>query len=180
MSVRADSQDQDRQRRERIRKEPHRIDQQLLDHEHVKLEGGRAKAAALFPDELCMQMCKGLKEQIEYDAKGLKRLGELSKKGTEDLIRDMVETANDFIDENFVDETTGSLGDLPPCLLKAREQMSEINTLLKPSSKPKPISQVRGTWADIEDTDDENDPLLRGMNSGRPVSKWDQSPAEVS
>ena len=36
------------------------------DHEHVKLEGGRAKAAALYPDELHMEMCKGLKEQIEY------------------------------------------------------------------------------------------------------------------
>ena len=40
------------------------------DREHVKLEGGRAKAAALYPDELCMEMCKGLKEQIESDAKG--------------------------------------------------------------------------------------------------------------
>jgi hypothetical protein len=44
------------------------------DHVHVKLEGGRAKAAALYPDELCMEMCKGLKEQIDYDRKGLKCL----------------------------------------------------------------------------------------------------------
>ena len=41
------------------------------DHEHVKLEGGRAKAAALYPVEVCMEMCRGLKEQIEYDSKGL-------------------------------------------------------------------------------------------------------------
>ena len=49
------------------------------DHVHVKLEGGRAKAAALYPDELCMEMCKGLKEQIDYDRKGLKCLGELNE-----------------------------------------------------------------------------------------------------
>ena len=63
------------------------------DHDYVKLEGGRAKAAALYPDELCMEMCKGLKEQIECDAKGMKCLGELSKKEAEDFIRDMIETA---------------------------------------------------------------------------------------
>ena len=50
-----------------------------------------------------MEMCKGLKEQIEYDAKGLQCLGELSKNEAEDLIRDMVETAKDFINEDIAD-----------------------------------------------------------------------------
>ena len=73
------------------------------DHEHVKLEGGRATAAALYPDELCMEMCKGFNGQIEHDVNGVKCLGELSKKETVDLIRDMVETAKDFIDEDTAD-----------------------------------------------------------------------------
>ena len=46
--------------------------------EHVRFEGGRAKAAALHPDELCMEMCKGFRDQMDYDAKGLKCLDELS------------------------------------------------------------------------------------------------------
>ena len=28
------------------------------EHEHVKLEGGRAKATTLYPDERCMEMAK--------------------------------------------------------------------------------------------------------------------------
>ena len=83
-------------------------------HEHVKLEGGRAKAAALYPDELCMEMCRGLKDQMAYDAKGLKCLGELSRKEMEGLVRDMVETAANFIEESITDETSGSHGDSPP------------------------------------------------------------------
>ena len=84
------------------------------DHVHVKLEGGRAKAAALYPDHLCMAMCRGLKDQIEYDATGLKCLGELGQLGMGELIRDMAETAEEFIIDNIVDETSGSHGDLPP------------------------------------------------------------------
>ena len=126
MSVWAHSQDQGRQQRERTRQDTHGVHRQLMgyahrlrrtckhDHEHVKLEGGRAKAAAPYPDLLCIETCKGLREQIEYDAKGLKCFGELSKKEAEDLIRDMVETAKDFIDEDIADETAGSHGDLPP------------------------------------------------------------------
>ena len=83
------------------------------DHEHVKLEGGRAKAAALYPDELCMEMCQGFIEQIEHDAKGLKCLGGLSKTETEELIQDMIDTATDFFSEEVADETIGSHGDLP-------------------------------------------------------------------
>ena len=72
-----------------------------------------------------MEMCKGLKEQIEYDAKGLKCLGELRNKETEDFIRNMVETTNNFIDENIADETTGR----PPLPMtdEGSEQMSKIN-----------------------------------------------------
>ena len=83
------------------------------DHEHVKLEGGRTKAAALYPNKLSMEICKGFKEQIKYHAEGVKCLGDLSKKETEDFIRDIVETAKDFIDENIADETMGSHGDSP-------------------------------------------------------------------
>ena len=82
------------------------------DHIHVKLEGGRAKAAALYPDELCMEMCRGLKEQLEYDATGLKCLGELGQLGLEELIRDMVATAEDFVEEDIACENIGSHGDV--------------------------------------------------------------------
>ena len=84
------------------------------NHIHVKLEGGRAKAAALYTDELCMDMCRGLKDQMEYDATGLKCLGELGQLGMEELIREMVETVEEFIIDNIADETSGSHGDLPP------------------------------------------------------------------
>ena len=50
------------------------------EHKHVKFKDRRAKAAALYLHELCIEMCKGLREQLDYDAKGLKCLGELSQK----------------------------------------------------------------------------------------------------
>ena len=74
----------------------------------LKVEGPKPRPSTLIN---CARKCA--RAQIEYDAKGLKCLGELSKKETEDFIRDMVTTANDFIDENIADETTGSHGDLP-------------------------------------------------------------------
>ena len=85
----------------------------IHEREHVKVEGGRAKAAALYPDELCVEMCKGLRDQMDYDARGLKRLGELSQKDMEALVRVMVETAGGFVDDNAI-EMYGSRTDLPP------------------------------------------------------------------
>ena len=61
-----------------------------------------------------MEMCRGLKEQMEYDATGLKCLGELRQLEMEEFIRDMVETAEECVIDNIADETSGSHGDLPP------------------------------------------------------------------
>ena len=61
-----------------------------------------------------MEMCRGLKDQIEYDATGLKCLGELRQLDMEELIRDMVETAEELVSDNIADETSGPRGDLPP------------------------------------------------------------------
>ena len=96
-----------------------------------------------------MEMCKGLKKQIEYDAKGLTCCGELSKKEAEDLIRDMVETAKDFIDEDIADETIGSHGDLPPMTDEGRRADVQDQHATWQSSEPKPISQIRKKWAEI-------------------------------
>ena len=83
------------------------------DHVHVKLERGRAKSAALYPDELCMAMCRGLKDQIDYDATWLKCFGELEQLDMEELIRDMVETAEEFVIDNIADETSGFMAICP-------------------------------------------------------------------
>ena len=61
-----------------------------------------------------MEMCRGLKEPIVCDATGLKCLGELGQLDIEELIRDMLETAEEFVNDNIADETSGSHGDLPP------------------------------------------------------------------
>lgn len=36
-------------------------------HRHVHLMGGRAAAAAIYPDKLCVVVCKGIADQLEYD-----------------------------------------------------------------------------------------------------------------
>ena len=66
-------------------------------HTHVRLEGGRAKAAALYPDELCVAVCQGLVNQIAYDEKQLKCLGTMNQVELEETIKGMVDTAIDWI-----------------------------------------------------------------------------------
>ena len=127
------------------------------DHVRVKLGGGRAEAAALYPDELCMEMCRGLKDQIEYDATGLKCFGELTQVEMKELIRDMVETAEELVNDNIADETPGSHGDLPPMTHEGRRAADQDQDAVWQSSKPKPISRDRASWADIDDSEHEND-----------------------
>ena len=61
-----------------------------------------------------MEMCKGIKEQIDYDRKGLKCLGELNENELVELVKGMVETAERWVGEDKVNEIQGSHGDLPP------------------------------------------------------------------
>ena len=99
-----------------------------------------------------MEMCRGLKDQIEYEATGLKRLGKLRQLDMEELIRDM-----EFVSDNIADETSGSHGDLPPMTDEGRRAADQDQDAVRQSSKPKPISQDRASWADIYDSEHEDD-----------------------
>ena len=109
-----------------------------------------------------MEMCRGLKGQIEYDATGLKCFGELGQLDMEELIRDMVKTAEEFVNDNIADETSGSHGDLPPMTDEGRRAADQDHDAVRQSSKPKPISQDRASWADIDDSEHESDPPAWG------------------
>ena len=39
-------------------------------HQHIRLDGGRAKAAQVYPPELCKAICEGLIKQMEVDRNG--------------------------------------------------------------------------------------------------------------
>ena len=83
-------------------------------HNHVKLEEGRADEAVLHPAELCISICQGFKERIEYDKKRIKCMGTVDQHGLECLVRDLVDTAEEFINENIANGRPGSHGDFPP------------------------------------------------------------------
>ena len=53
-------------------------------HKHVRLESGRAKAAQIYPPELCQAICRGFKEQLEADRNGRFMLAELGDEKTGD------------------------------------------------------------------------------------------------
>ena len=46
-------------------------------HDHIRLEGGRTKAAQPYPPELCHAICKGLEAEIDADRRGQFLLAEL-------------------------------------------------------------------------------------------------------
>ena len=81
----------------------------------------------MYSDEPCMGLCKGLRDQMDDDAKGLKCLRGLSQKDMEILVTDMDETAGGFVDDNAI-ETSGSHGDMPPWLMKAGKLWNQIKT----------------------------------------------------
>ena len=114
------------------------------DHVHVKLEGGRAKAAALYPHELCIEMCKGLRDQIEHDRKGLKCLGDRNEKELVELVNGMLETAERWVEEDKANEIEGSHGDFPPMTDEGRRAQVKDEHAVKQSSEPKPISHIDG------------------------------------
>ena len=116
----------------------------------VKLEGGRAKAAAVYPDELCREMCRGLKDQIAYNGRVLKCLGEKLRKDVQKLVEEMPDAAREFIEEDNVIENLGSHGDSPPPTTDEGRRAEVISEhASRQSSKPKPISQAekRVSWA---------------------------------
>ena len=122
-------------------------------HEHVKLEGGRAKNAALYPDELCKEVCLGLKDQIEYDNKGLKCLGSLDEKELKQMVDDMVDTA-----EEFAKDSHGS---------------EEASNHLTDEAGPKPISQRKVRWSDeVDDTEEELMTMATTKERGDRYEAW--------
>ena len=46
-------------------------------HEHVQLDGGRARAAQVYPPEFCRTVCRGLIKQMEVDRNGQFLLGNI-------------------------------------------------------------------------------------------------------
>ncbi len=127
-----------------------------------------------------MEMCKGLKEQIEYDCKGSKCLGEMSLVETEELIIAMTETAKDFVDENITCETIGSHGDLPPMSDDGRRAEGQDQHAIRHGSQPKPTSQSIGKWADIEDDIDEYGVGIRECGALGSVTSRRPKPPEWS
>lgn len=50
-------------------------------HQHIRLEGGRTRAAQIYPPELCKAICEGFKAQLEADRKGQFLLAEIQQDG---------------------------------------------------------------------------------------------------
>ena len=100
-------------------------------HRHVRLEGGRTKAAQIYPDGLCRAICKGLMNQIEFDQQGrflLAKLQGIDKEMTEvkqQLAEEfqIVETEDSETMEVAWDDVTGA--ELDPAQVK-RARLDEV------------------------------------------------------
>ena len=141
-------------------------------HDHIRLEGGKTKAAQEYPPELCHAICKGLEAQFEVDRKGQFLLAELEgvngKNGKElaktaEGLQEQWKTVEDDDEEEMVvawDDVSGAT--LDPNKVKAAraeelEYVRRMNLYTKvPVSKclrkiaKQPIS-VR--WIDINKGD---------------------------
>ena len=127
-------------------------------HVHVKLEGGRAKNAALYPDELCREMCLGLDDQLKYDAKNLKCLGELNIVEMENLIGEMLVTAEEYMEDATATE---SVEGSPPSTDEGRRVEPELQDehTQGGSTEPKLVRQV--SWADMLEEEEEVNELRK-------------------
>ena len=78
-------------------------------HEHIKLEDGRARAAQVYPDELCKAICRGLEAQLKVDAQQQFLLANTAPDATA-TSRDLMKAARDVeekyktIEENLDDQ----------------------------------------------------------------------------
>ena len=105
-------------------------------HRHVVLEGGRTKAAQVYPDRLCHAICKGLMDQLENDRRGKFVLAQLE--GTEREQQDvnqqlakehpMVETDDGTSVQQAWDDVTGA--ELDANMVKSARQ-DEISYIRK-------------------------------------------------
>ena len=107
-----------------------------MKHRHVVLEGGRTKAAQVYPEGSCRATCKGLMEQLESDRKGQFILAQLE--GTETEMQDvqqqlakeypMVEENDTTTMEQAWDDVTGA--ELDAGMVKSARQ-DEISYIRK-------------------------------------------------
>ena len=101
-------------------------------HQHVRLEGGRTKAAQVYPAGLCKAICEGLQEQIAMDEKGQFLImnvndtrnttsGELKKSA--EKMKDKYRTVEEDYDEELEaawDDVSGA--EFDPKMVKAARQ----------------------------------------------------------
>ena len=66
-----------------------------LIHQHIKLEGGRAKQAQVYPKELCRAICEGLQRQLQADKDGQFLLANVGAEAN-DTSEGLKKTANEL------------------------------------------------------------------------------------
>ena len=128
------------------------------DHIHVRLEGGKAKQAAIYTEDLCRTICRGIRRQVDYDAKGLKCMGSIDKGGLETLIKDMIDTAEEYLDQH--DDPNGSRGELPPTTDEAGRVAEKKEDAVEQCPQPKPVSQKKQgklSWASLTEEEELTD-----------------------
>ena len=128
------------------------------DHIHVRLEGGKAKQAAIYTEDLCRTICRGIRRQVDYDAKGLKCMGSIDKGGLETLIKDMIDTAEEYLDQH--DDPNGSRGELPPTTDEAGRVAEKKEDAVEQRPQPKPVSQKKQgklSWASLTEEEELTD-----------------------
>ena len=138
------------------------------NHRHVHLMSGRARDAAIYPDQLCNEICKGIKEQIDHD-EFIQRLPSKIVKSINSIRAeinniDINSIHNDESDaECYFDDVTGAPLD-PKMVKEARKvEMSFFkskgvyyydtndNCILMTGKKP-----IAVRWVDVNKGDDEN------------------------
>ena len=99
-----------------------------IQHKHVTLQGGRTKAAQIYPEGLCRAICVGLVQQLDMDKRGQFVLAQLhgTEQETQDVSRQIkeefrtVEEEDTQIVEQAWDDVTGA--ELDPVMVKGARQ----------------------------------------------------------
>ena len=89
-------------------------------HRHVTLANGRARAAQVYPDKLCREICLGIQEQIQRDRNGQYLLANVqvdNKTTTKETMKEVnklkeqyktMEEEDDFDNEEAWDDVSGA------------------------------------------------------------------------
>ena len=88
-------------------------------HRHIHLTGGRAADAAVYPDALCVAICRAISAQLKYDAT-LKSINSVSRKDY--VHNDEYENMEDIYEGcEFDDDVSG--GDLDKELVRKARRL---------------------------------------------------------